>query len=214
MYIIAGITIVLAIVLTALPLIYTKCGEWNTQECDPENPNEKPRVNIGVLAGFLVASFTVLVLAVVIVLQQNLIEKQKEHSRLVVLARIVEAMNIQPSPNMVLSAKALKREIESIDTNEDGFITREELWKWISSGKIGTIDEKDFNILFNVMDIDDSGMIDFSEFFQFIANSGDEMATVVATIKHASSQDYGERMSRAAKKLAKSSRLSSSSLEP
>jgi hypothetical protein len=214
MYYIAGVTILLAIVLTALPLIYTKCGEWNTQECDPENPNEKPKVNIGVLAGFLVAAFTVLVLAVVIVLQQNLIDKQKERSRLIFLARVVEAMNIQPSPNMVLSSKALKKEVECIDTNEDGFISKEELWKWISTGKIGAIDEKDFNILFNVMDIDGNGMIDFSEFFQFIANSGDEMATVVAAIQRSSSQDYGEKMSQAAKKLARSSRLSSSTLEP
>lgn len=214
MYYIAGVTIAFSILLTALPLIYTKCGEWNTQECDPENPNEKPRVNIGVLSGFLVAAFAVLVLAIVIVLQQNLIEKQKERSRLIFLARVVEAMNIQPSPNMVLSSKALKKEVKCIDTNQDGLISKEELWKWISLGKIGSIDEKDFNILFNVMDIDNNGMIDFSEFFLLIANSGDEMATVVATIQSSSSQDYAEKMSRAAKKLARSSRLSSSSLEP
>lgn len=213
MYFIAGVTILFSILLTAIPLIYTKCGEWNTQDCNPEFPDATPKVKYGVLIGFLIASMTVLLLAIVIVLQENRLNKQKESIRLNFIARFIEALDIQPSSKMISSSKALRKEIGKIDTDEDGMISKEELWKWVSTGIIGVISAKDFNLLFSLMDTDNNGVIDFSEFFQLISNSGEEMSTVVAAMQISSHEEYEDKMIRASKKLAKSNHVSNSSLE-
>jgi hypothetical protein len=82
----------------------------------------------------------------------------------------------------MLTPEALAEEFERIDTGlhdgdgagADGYISREELWDFLSSGKAGEMNQKDFNALFEALDTDGNGKVDFLEFCSFLSMCGEE----------------------------------------
>lgn len=72
-----------------------------------------------------------------------------------------------------MTPEDLAREFRLIDsgTNEggDGVISREELWTFMTSGKLGgEITRSDFDALFKAIDEDGNGTVDFTEFCRFL----------------------------------------------
>lgn len=72
-----------------------------------------------------------------------------------------------------LSPELLAKEFETIDSSNNGRISKEALWSFLSSGKSGEIKERDFEALWTVMDADDTGSVNFLEFCAFLANCHD-----------------------------------------
>ena len=57
---------------------------------------------------------------------------------------------------------------DHIDDDSDGVMTKPELWTYVTS-KETSMSESEFNALFQQIDTDGSGMIDFVEFVTFMA---------------------------------------------
>jgi hypothetical protein len=74
-----------------------------------------------------------------------------------------------------LTPEALGREFKKIDSEHPGGnITKEGLWKFLSTGKAGDISESAFNSLFAAIDLDNNGTVDFLEFYTFMGQCSDE----------------------------------------
>jgi hypothetical protein len=77
-----------------------------------------------------------------------------------------------------LNPTDLLAEFERIDTGvkgetSDGFISREELWEFMSSGKAEEMSERDFNLVIDSMDIKGRGKVNFVEFCAFMSSCGE-----------------------------------------
>jgi hypothetical protein len=83
---------------------------------------------------------------------------------------------------------------------KDGYIQKEELWTFVSSGKAGDMNINDFDALFAAMDIDKNGKVDFMEFCAFMSLCGEAF-----TEEKAKQIKMGRRRSSA---ISKSARLS------
>ena len=157
------------------------------------------------MAGIVVAASIVLIAMIVVFFVIR--SKQKEKRLKYMFAtRIAENVNIEGSAHMILSADALKAEFERIDASieKDGSISREELWNFMDSGKIGTMSESDFDVLFRAIDLDKSGNIDFLEFCNFISICGTEMQHAASHMESASKKSKDARISRASTIIAQS----------
>ena len=71
-----------------------------------------------------------------------------------------------------LEPEDLADEFRRIDSSNDGNIQREELWDFVSSGKAGVMNRRDFNALFRSMDVDGNGSVNFMEFCSFMSTCG------------------------------------------
>eukprot|EP00978_Attheya_sp_CCMP212_P014244 scaffold36212_cov53-Attheya_sp.AAC.2 len=170
-----------------------------------ESPYQEPngRVKSGVVAGFSVAA-AVVVIALVCAMFLHRLKQQKQRIKLNFAARVAETIDLRASTNMALTPDALRKEFEMVDSSGDGFLSKEDLWAFMSSGKAGTMSEKDFGALFNALDIDKNGQVDFLEFCHFLTVCGQEFDHAIATAKSAFKGTKQERMMRASVSLASS----------
>lgn len=67
---------------------------------------------------------------------------------------------------------------ESTAGTADGYITREEPWEFLSTGKAGELSEKDFNALFDAMDVQKRGKVNFVEFCSYLSDCSKEIKEV------------------------------------
>jgi Ca2+-binding EF-hand superfamily protein len=93
-----------------------------------------------------------------------------------------------------LNPTDLLAEFERIDTGlkggtSDGFISREELGEFVSSGKAGEMSERDFNLLFDSMDIKGRGKVNFVEFCAFMSSCGKEIQELAKEEKAVGNRD-------------------------
>jgi hypothetical protein len=74
-----------------------------------------------------------------------------------------------------LPPEALASELKRIDSEtQDGSISKEALWNFMSTGLAGELSESDCNALFAAIDLDQSGTVDFLEFCTFMGKCSDE----------------------------------------
>jgi hypothetical protein len=74
-----------------------------------------------------------------------------------------------------LPLEALASEFKKIDSKtQDGHISKEALWNFLSDGKVGDLSESDFNSLFAAIDLDQNGTVDFLELCTFMGKYSDE----------------------------------------
>jgi len=167
-----------------IPLLADPCGEgrcpteeqWCTQDpsCS-ESPYQEPPASVkpGVIAGFVIAG-VVLLVAVLYAIHRYLVAQQAKRYRITFAKRIADTINVQSSVRS-LSPEALAEEFKQIDSKvQDGKLSKDELWEFISSGKAGEMDQRDFDALFAAMDLDKSGSVDFLEFCAFMGKCHDE----------------------------------------
>lgn len=144
--------------------------QWCT--LDPncsESPYQEPpaKIKAGVVAGFVSAAGVVL-LGIVVGFYNLRLKRQKERIRVTFATRIAET--IKGDFNM--DPDALKEEFKNIDSGKedggDGYISKEELRDFMASGKLGIMDQKDFDMLFLALDVDGDGQVDYLEFCSFL----------------------------------------------
>jgi hypothetical protein len=148
---------------------------------DPEcsvSPYQEPdaQLRAGVIAAICVLGAILIIIALLFYMQWKLAQQEKRY-RANFAARVAETMDLRASVVM-LTPEALAEEFERIDTGlhdgGDGYISREELWDFLSSGKAGEMNQKDFNALFEALDTDGNGKVDFLEFCSFLSMCGEE----------------------------------------
>jgi hypothetical protein len=131
-------------------------------------------VNPGVIAGFLIAGFA-LIFAAAYVWHRHRMATQAQSYCSQFSRRIAETITLTSGTRQV-TKEALLEEFDCIDSqHKDGFISKGELWEFVSSGKAGDMDEHDFNALFNAIDLDKNGLVDFLEFCAFMGKCDDEL---------------------------------------
>ena len=135
-----------------------------------KSPYQEPpaKIKAGVVAGFIVAAAVVL-LGIVIGLYNLRLKRQRERMRLHFATRIAETIK---SPDLIMDPDALKEEFNLIDSGKegggDGYISKDELKDFMASGKMGTMDKKDFEMLYLALDADGDGQVDYLEFCSFL----------------------------------------------
>jgi len=146
-------------------------NEWCTMGNDPDcstSPYKEPpsSLNGGGIAALIVALLVVTSL-VFYFLNRHLSRKQKHRYRTRFVEQIVGNVNHRGSIGQ-LKPDDLAAEFRRINTSSNGKISEKELWNFISSGKAGDMDKKDFDALFLSMDVDGTGAVNFMEFCSFM----------------------------------------------
>jgi len=87
----------------------------------------------------------------------------------------------------------------------EGIITREELWEFLSSGVAGNIYETDFTLLFDAIDIERRGKVNFVEFMVFLSTCGKDISELEDSLyRYDKEMPEEEKIARASKKIASS----------
>ena len=86
--------------------------------------------------------------------------EQKNRYKKHLISAMARNITVTSAPGQ-LNHEDLKAEFDRIDKDKGGTISKDELWKYITSGHMGTTSEKDFNAMWSVIDLDDSGEVDF-----------------------------------------------------
>lgn len=152
------------------------CDVLNDPSCTT-SPYQNPQTSLkpGALVGFIVLA-VVLVAALVGVVIMLVKKRQASRYRNVFARRVAQTIKVRVGAER-LTAELLQKEFETIGGENNGFIKKEDLWTFLSTGKAGVIGKSDFEALWAVMDADDSGTIDFLEFCSFLAGCQDEYNT-------------------------------------
>ena len=118
---------------------------------------------------------------------------QKKRLRKQFAQQVARRVDLRGSVSQ-LNPTDLLAEFERIDTGlkggtSDGFISREELGEFVSSGKAGEMSERDFNLLFDSMDIKGRGKVNFVEFCAFMSSCGEEIQELAKEEKAVGNRD-------------------------
>ena len=142
------------------------------------SPYEEPAAQMkgGFIALFVILGALVMT-TVAYLLHRKKSEDQKRRYKLHLVRGIARNISIVDSAGMV-SPDKLKKEFDHLDSDGGGTISKDELKKFVESGKVGTISPNDFEALWLAIDIDDSGEVDFVEFISFLGGCGAEFDTV------------------------------------
>ena len=159
----------------------------------------------GAIAGFTILAIVVVAL-VAFFLHRQSVKKQKKRLRKQFAQQVAKRVDLRGSVSQ-LNPTDLLAEFKRIDQvgTSDGFISREELWEFVSSGKAGDMSEKDFNLLFDSMDVKGRGKVNFVEFCAFMSSCGEEI--------HELATEEKENYNRDEKLYAASRRLSQRKLD-
>ena len=125
----------------------------------------------GFIAGIVLLIVVILAIAGFI-WHKRQINQQKERIAHRFARRVAQTIKIEGSHNM-LTAEALKEEFDRIDKDHSGKLDKDELRVFVTSGKIGSISESDFNALWAAIDVDGDGEVNFTEFCSFLATCGE-----------------------------------------
>jgi len=140
-----------------------------------ESPYQEPPASVkgSVIAGFVIAGFVISFVALFGV-HRYLVAQQSKRFRTMFARRIADTIQLRGSVRS-LTPDALADEFKRIDAGvQDGRISKEELWDFMSSRKAGELDKKDFDALFAAIDLDKNGTVDFLEFCAFMGKCDQE----------------------------------------
>ena len=175
------------------------CGGLVNDVSCTASPYEEPAPQMkgGFIALFVVLGALVFGVAAYL-LHRKVSEDQKRRYKEHFVRGIARNITIAESAGQV-SPDQLKKEFDHIDTDGGGTISKDELKKFVESGKIGTISDKDFEALWHAIDIDNSGEVDFVEFLSFLGGCGAEFDTVTKEQRAMTKED---RMKYASQRLS------------
>mmetsp|Transcript_1390 Transcript_1390/g.1589 ORF Transcript_1390/g.1589 Transcript_1390/m.1589 type:complete len:438 (-) Transcript_1390:57-1370(-) len=155
-------------------------------EVDPScslSPYQEPGANLknGVIA-CIVIGVVLIITAALYMLHLFTMKKEKEKIRQVLIKGIAGGANVGFT-QAGLTMDDLVGEFKKIDMNDDGLIQKSELKKYAQSGKFGELSEKDFARMFQIIDKDGSGEIDFIEFVTIIGQCPNKEVTTDANLE-------------------------------
>ncbi|KAL7548956.1 hypothetical protein ACHAWF_014082, partial [Thalassiosira exigua] len=153
------------------------CNEFKDPSCSA-SPYKEPvaSMNGGGIA-LIVVLCVAFVSAVFYVIYRHAKSAQKNRYKKRLISAMARNITVMPAAGQ-LNHEDLKAEFDRIDKDKGGTISKEELWAYITNGHMGTTSEKDFNAMWSVIDLDDSGEVDFVEFIAFLSNCGDQFEEV------------------------------------
>eukprot|EP00581_Thalassiosira_minuscula_P030485 CAMPEP_0183762978 /NCGR_PEP_ID=MMETSP0739-20130205/9396_1 /TAXON_ID=385413 /ORGANISM="Thalassiosira miniscula, Strain CCMP1093" /LENGTH=540 /DNA_ID=CAMNT_0026001317 /DNA_START=32 /DNA_END=1654 /DNA_ORIENTATION=+ len=139
-------------------------------ETDPScsvSPYQEPPGSLkgGAVAGITVACVIVVAAAMAAFFQYRM-KQQEKRNKVHFCKAIAKHINVQST----LTPDQLVAEFQNVDTSHDGKINKAELKEFLDTGKLGEINDKDFETLWSVMDADGSGDVDFLEFCTYLGN--------------------------------------------
>ncbi|KAL7572810.1 hypothetical protein ACA910_014667 [Epithemia clementina (nom. ined.)] len=144
--------------------------EWCT--ADPEcssSPYQEPdgTLKAGPIVGIVLAGVVVAV-ALIVAYFEHKIRQLRKQARHDFARRVAQSVTLTPGSRQ-LSPEALAAEFKKIDQDKNGTISNEELWEFVSSGKLGEMTRPEFDALYAVMDADGNGTVDFLEFCAYMS---------------------------------------------
>lgn len=168
------------------------CSDLGQDPSCTATPYEEPPAAIkpGPLAGLIILGL-VLLCGLFIIIHKILAARQQKRLRKVFAGQVARHVDLRGSVSQ-LPPEALAKEFQRIDAGlrnsskaagsssgtADGYITRDELWEFLSTGKAGEISEKDFNALFSAMDVQQRGKVNFVEFCSFLSECSGELREI------------------------------------
>ena len=158
-----------------LATFYEKSGGTG-RECNyvqfPHPEVEEPKLSKGAIAGIVTGAVAFVTLIFVAWHCYKMRQQEKRYKKRFV-QQIARNIEIGPSPGTIPADK-LAEAIEHIGQGK-GVISKEDLRKWISDIKLDFISEKDFDALWNAMDVNGKGEVDAIEFILFLSACGPGM---------------------------------------
>jgi EF-hand domain pair len=133
------------------------------------SPYQEPSASMksGATAGFVIGGIAVLLTAFYFI-HKYLSSQQIKRYKTIFAKRIAETIQVNKSIRS-MEPEELAEEFKRVDLQtDDGLITKDDLWEFISSGKAGEITQSDFNALFAAIDADGDGQVDFLAFCAFM----------------------------------------------
>jgi len=175
--------------------------ECSTLACPTENDwksvdpvfGKSPYVEpSGVLTGGFIAGITIasIVIAVAIFsyVYKRGVKAQVKRVKDAVLKSIAKSMTVTMAQKP-LTPRELEDIFKKIDTDGNGSISKDEVKGLVDEAGVANMSERDYNILFDSIDLDENGTLDFAEFCAFftsIASSDDSGSDFIrASILHA-----------------------------
>lgn len=141
-------------------------GLMNDISCTP-SPYVEPDAQMkdGFIALFVILG-VLLFSGVAFFFHRNVIEAQKKRYKEHFVRGIARNITIADSAGRV-DPEQLKKEFDHIDKDKGGTISKDELKKFLMSGKVGDISDKDVDAMWAAIDIDNSGEVDFVVSLEF-----------------------------------------------
>ena len=160
------------------------CTMGDDPECN-ESPYQEPPATMK--PGYI-ALFTLLGVfclgGIVYYFHRRQMQKQKKRYKRMFARQVAQRIGVAGSVSQLPSEKLLA-EFQRIDaglrnsrSHADGFISRDDLWEFLSDGKAGEISEADFNALFKAIDLKNRGKVNFVEFIAFMSTCSEEFSEV------------------------------------
>jgi len=147
-------------------------SEEDWQTIDPnfnKSPYQEPDASLtaGFIAGITIASFAI-VAAIAYMYHRHIVNEREQRLKTSFARAVAATINTRATAGD-LSPEDLKNEFDSIDTDENGTVSKEELRSFFADSSVVEIDDKDFDVLFASIDLDGNAILDFSEFCSFFA---------------------------------------------
>ena len=124
---------------------------------------DEPTLSMPKVTGFIVGVFVLLIIALVLFFRKRI-----HDTRVSARAKFAKALVSSSKWNSTSSPEELLELFQQIDTSGDGLISKEELRVFMSKYDIS---DKEFDVLFDSADQDNSGKVDFAEFSAILVNA-------------------------------------------
>lgn len=159
-------------------------------------PDDQRMLSQGAIAGIAIGALAIVAVGL-FVWHGYRLRKQRRRYKKRFVQQIARNINIGPSPREI-PAETLAEEIQHISSSKNGIINKEDLRKWMFDIKLNFMSDKDFEALWNAMDVDGRGVVEPLEFFVFLSMCGPEFETVYHEV---SNMSKAERLKWASRRL-------------
>lgn len=171
---------------------YPSEEEWCNTFYDPScsvSPYQEPAASMnGGGIALIVVLCIVFLSAAFCLVYRHAKASQKKRIKEHLIGAMARNIDIAPAAGQ-LDPSELKREFDRVDKDKGGTISKDELWEYICRGHVGTMRDKDFNAMWSVIDLDDSGEVDFVEFIAFLSSCGDQFEKAHKEQEHMKKED-------------------------
>ena len=167
--------------IPSIPVDTLQCANINQDVCPMEEDwqkvdpyyNDTPYVEPeGVLTGGFIAGVTIasIIAAILIFYAINRVLMQKQQERLKAAFSNAISKHIDGGLKSDLSPDEVAKLYRKVDSDGNGKISKEELKQLIDENELGSLSDRDFEVMFSTIDLDGNGEVNFTEFTAFFAS--------------------------------------------